>query len=246
MSWFDTAKLAKLASQAMKDAQMTLDSALDIKNEEVEENEDIADIKSPPQQVSAPVTVTEVPVASQPVWGAFSGSFVESQSVSRGGGGEEARAPELCEVSLDSPARSPSPSQLQLVTVISPEPESEPELQTELEPQSNQCKADANETIEAEAGEEEVENLLELAMAESSVATSLSRASSELVRMEAAGSETASSEPELVGQSGSEPEVGSSRSSAGHTRHGSDLSSGGSLECGQPGETEEQLSRQNK
>ena len=64
------------------------------------------------------------------------------------------------------PDLSCAPAQLQLVTVINPEPESETELQNELEPQSNQCKAVASETIEAEAGEEEVENLLELAMAE--------------------------------------------------------------------------------
>ena len=34
MSWFDTTKIASMATKAMKEAQKTLDTALDIKDEE--------------------------------------------------------------------------------------------------------------------------------------------------------------------------------------------------------------------
>ena len=34
MSWFDTNKIASMATKAMKEAQKTLDTALDIKEEE--------------------------------------------------------------------------------------------------------------------------------------------------------------------------------------------------------------------
>ena len=37
MSWFDTTKLASIANKAMKEAQKTLDSALDIAEEQAEE-----------------------------------------------------------------------------------------------------------------------------------------------------------------------------------------------------------------
>ena len=37
MSWFDTSKLTSLANKAMKEAQKTLDSALDISEEQAEE-----------------------------------------------------------------------------------------------------------------------------------------------------------------------------------------------------------------
>ena len=36
MSWFDTAKIANMATKAMKEAQKTLDTALDIQGEEEE------------------------------------------------------------------------------------------------------------------------------------------------------------------------------------------------------------------
>ena len=38
MSWFDTTKLASIANKAMKEAQKTLDSALDIAEEQAEED----------------------------------------------------------------------------------------------------------------------------------------------------------------------------------------------------------------
>ena len=38
MSWFDTTKLASIANKAMKEAQKTLDSALDISEEQAEED----------------------------------------------------------------------------------------------------------------------------------------------------------------------------------------------------------------
>ena len=39
MSWFDTSKLASIANKAMKEAQKTLDSALDIAEEQAVEEE---------------------------------------------------------------------------------------------------------------------------------------------------------------------------------------------------------------
>ena len=39
MSWFDTSKLASIANKAMKEAQKTLDSALDIAEEQAAEEE---------------------------------------------------------------------------------------------------------------------------------------------------------------------------------------------------------------
>ena len=40
MSWFDTTKIASMATKAMKEAQKTLDTALDIKEEEADNNPD--------------------------------------------------------------------------------------------------------------------------------------------------------------------------------------------------------------
>lgn len=46
MSWFDTTKLASIANKAMKEAQKTLDSALDIAEEQVVEEENSSNLWS--------------------------------------------------------------------------------------------------------------------------------------------------------------------------------------------------------
>ena len=46
MSWFDTTKLASIANKAMKEAQKTLDSALDIAEEQVAEEENSSNLWS--------------------------------------------------------------------------------------------------------------------------------------------------------------------------------------------------------
>lgn len=72
MSWFDTANLANLAKSAVKDAQKALDMALDIKEEE--KNQEIEN-KGLKRKNSAAASV----------WGSFSGSFFDSSTV----GGDE-------------------------------------------------------------------------------------------------------------------------------------------------------------
>ncbi|KOB79149.1 putative sequence-specific dna binding transcription factor [Operophtera brumata] len=107
MSWFDTSGLTNLAKTALKEAQKTIDKALDIQDESGEEQDDESPSHeqppqtqgSPPQKdvffsswgltVSAesdntstePIVVTESPSKSsknnQSVWGSFAGSFFE-------------------------------------------------------------------------------------------------------------------------------------------------------------------------
>ena len=77
MSWFDTAKIATMATKAMKEAQKTLDTALDIKEE--------GDEESSPQESSwsnwkLPNSESDSKLASS-LWGSFSGSYMESSSV---------------------------------------------------------------------------------------------------------------------------------------------------------------------
>ena len=77
MSWFDTAKIATMATKAMKEAQKTLDTALDIKEEGEEE--------SSPQESSwsnwkLSKSESDSKLSSS-LWGSFSGSYMESSSV---------------------------------------------------------------------------------------------------------------------------------------------------------------------
>ena len=107
MSWFDTTKLASMANKAMKEAQKTLDSALDISEEQAEEertsalwsawktstgretkssnenrcNEGILNIQSGvAKSESEPQLVDKAPQPSSgPIWGSFSGPLVEEK-----------------------------------------------------------------------------------------------------------------------------------------------------------------------
>ncbi|XP_063535692.1 TATA element modulatory factor [Cydia strobilella] len=109
MNWFDTSGLTSLAKTALKEAQKTLDKALDIQDESGEEEESGASTSqmksSPgesettpkdnsdffaswgltvsaegPQDVNEQIVVTESPSkGSQSLWGSFAGSFFEHQ-----------------------------------------------------------------------------------------------------------------------------------------------------------------------
>ncbi|CAB3382576.1 Hypothetical predicted protein [Cloeon dipterum] len=104
MSWFDTTGIASLAKNALKEAQRTIDKALDIKDDEVSSKpttstEDDTDgffsswgIKSPTSGTTAvhstkssvDSTVQEEPTPSSAntsnIWGSFTGSFFEAES----------------------------------------------------------------------------------------------------------------------------------------------------------------------
>ena len=87
MSWFDTNKIASMANKAMKEAQKTLDTALDIKEEEGEtsvlaEDSMWAGWKMPKSESDS--KLSEKPMSSSSLWGSFSGSFIDSGSI--GGG----------------------------------------------------------------------------------------------------------------------------------------------------------------
>ena len=87
MSWFDTNKIASMANKAMKEAQKTLDTALDIKEEEGEtsvlaEDSMWAGWKMPKSESDS--KLSEKPMMSNSLWGSFSGSFIDSSSI--GGG----------------------------------------------------------------------------------------------------------------------------------------------------------------
>ncbi|XP_026671613.1 TATA element modulatory factor isoform X2 [Ceratina calcarata] len=89
MSWFDATGFANLAKSALKEAQKTIDKALDIKDEDqkpVESHtEDAADffaswgLKSEgPSDVHHEKFKEPKPEASSSIWGSFTGSFFES------------------------------------------------------------------------------------------------------------------------------------------------------------------------
>lgn len=93
MSWFDAAGFANLAKSALKEAQKTIDKALDIKDEESKviqtHTDDSSDFfaswglkneervneheKNPPKQQS-----------SSSIWGSFTGSFFEAPKIAEG------------------------------------------------------------------------------------------------------------------------------------------------------------------
>ena len=76
MSWFDTAKIANMATKAMKEAQKTLDTALDIQ----EEGEEGASQESSWSNWKLPKSESDSKLSSS-LWGSFSGSYMESGSV---------------------------------------------------------------------------------------------------------------------------------------------------------------------
>jgi len=81
MSWFDTNKIASMATKAMKEAQKTLDTALDIKEEDVEESQD--NIWSGWKKSQSETKLSEKSSnMSTSLWGSFSGSFIEAGSIS--------------------------------------------------------------------------------------------------------------------------------------------------------------------
>lgn len=92
MSWFDTSGLASLAKTALKEAQKTIDKALDIKEDELTEStaSDSKLPKSDLQSMSSPIAATmphstamkhslsNPTLQSASIWGSFSGSFFDN------------------------------------------------------------------------------------------------------------------------------------------------------------------------
>jgi len=84
MSWFDTSKLANMANKAMKEAQKTLDTALDIKDEELKEEADKASVWNSWKMIksdSESKLSDSSNATSASMWGSFSGSFFDAGSV---------------------------------------------------------------------------------------------------------------------------------------------------------------------
>ena len=114
MSWFDTAKIATMATKAMKEAQKTLDTALDIK----EEGEEDAAQETSWSNWKLPKSESDSKLASS-LWGSFSGSYMESGSV-----GSEPEVVTSAPVSRGSQiVSSTSDSVLTGVTELEPESE---------------------------------------------------------------------------------------------------------------------------
>jgi len=90
MSWFDTSKLANMANKAMKEAQKTLDTALDIKEEEGAEAGDKITVWNSWKMIKSDSDskLSEKSESSNvSAWGSFSGSFFEAGTVGQEGGG---------------------------------------------------------------------------------------------------------------------------------------------------------------
>ena len=114
MSWFDTAKIATMATKAMKEAQKTLDTALDIK----EEGEEEASQETSWSNWKLPKSESDSKLSSS-LWGSFSGSYMESGSV-----GSEPEVVTAAPVSRSSQiVSSTSDSVLAGVTELEPETE---------------------------------------------------------------------------------------------------------------------------
>lgn len=100
MSWFDTSGLASIAKSALKEAQKTIDKALDIKDNEVtatptntpiDTNDDFfgtwgltqsGNVTDPTRTVESQEIITKSPTKSSKmttsIWGSFTGSFFEN------------------------------------------------------------------------------------------------------------------------------------------------------------------------
>lgn len=101
MSWFDAAGLASIAKSALKEAQKTIDKALDIKdtdftstpsNTPVDTNDDffgtwgLTQTSGTQNEGSSKGDITGVPEKSNlstSLWGSFTGSFFEAQKENR-------------------------------------------------------------------------------------------------------------------------------------------------------------------
>ena len=88
MSWFDTNKIANMATKAMNEAQKTLDTALDIKEEEEGGSSVLAEDAMwsgwKMTKSESDSKLSEKPMMSNSLWGSFSGSFIDSSSISSG------------------------------------------------------------------------------------------------------------------------------------------------------------------
>lgn len=80
MSWFDPTGFATLAKSALKEAQKTIDKALDIQDEDKEKQSNPTSTQSSPGAVTKEVTSTTGKMTnSASLWGSFTGSFFENQ-----------------------------------------------------------------------------------------------------------------------------------------------------------------------
>ena len=88
MSWFDTNKIASMATKAMKEAQKTLDTALDIKEEEGADTSVLAEDSLwagwKMTKSESDSKLSEKPLMSNSLWGSFSGSFMDAGSIGEG------------------------------------------------------------------------------------------------------------------------------------------------------------------
>jgi len=77
MSWFDTSGIASFAKSALKEAQRTIDKALDIQDDDI-----ITGIADPPSTPRSDLVETkkEDQMADASVWGSFSGSYFDVAS----------------------------------------------------------------------------------------------------------------------------------------------------------------------
>ena len=112
MSWFDTNKIASMATKAMKEAQKTLDTALDIKEEE----EEMQSQESSWSNWKLPKSESDSKLSSS-LWGSFSGSYIESGSVGS--------KPSEAEVVTAAPVSSSSSPALAGSAVTEVEPDTE-------------------------------------------------------------------------------------------------------------------------
>ncbi|XP_073968898.1 TATA element modulatory factor-like isoform X2 [Rhodnius prolixus] len=86
MSWFDPTGFATLAKSALKEAQKTIDKALDIQDEDKAKQSNPASTQSSPGAVTKEVTSTPGKMTnSASLWGSFTGSFFENQVTGQDG-----------------------------------------------------------------------------------------------------------------------------------------------------------------
>lgn len=77
MSWFDKSGLASFAKTALKEAQKTIDKALDIKDEE-DGNEALTESTNP-RNVDDEVSQQKISKLGSSLWNSFTNSVFESE-----------------------------------------------------------------------------------------------------------------------------------------------------------------------